>query len=699
MLRVARYFLIGMAIAMGSALRTAPADRVVPPIEFAFRLESRGPSPFAREVWAEVEAPGGTVRAFPAFYDHGERWRVRVAARAIGTYRLRAVTEGDAAGRAGPVRWQADGAVEHRHAGPAVSPPQIQVEASSSRRFVRGELGPVFLPLGINLAWGDDEFYERAFAQLAKAGGNWTRVWMAHWAGLNLDWRKPGTGSSVAPGEIDPEAAERWDRVLAEAEACGIAVQVVLQHHGQFSVEVNPEWQNHPWNRVRGGFLTRSAEFFTDETARRHTRTKLRYIAARYGHSPAVMAWELFNEVNFTDAWRIDRREADVVAWHEEMAAWLRRHDPHGHLVTTSTSEPPPVGPLWRAMDYLQPHLYHVNMLAHVRHFPAVARPTDKPIFYGEIGDDHMPYADDADRVAGVGLIPQLWLGLMADHALPAQPWYWYRLLDSPRWADVAAWMAFVRAINLGERTETLRSFLAPVWTKERVPARLIPGVHWAQRPVVTLDVPEDGREPAAWSDLPEFVVGEARLVEEGRPDRFALRLRRDSPGDVTLRFADLGREGGALELAVVPGSPQVFAWDAEPGRPAGSLRGASTSVRVPAGESVLSVRNRGPGAVRLESIDLDQTVPALAAVGRSDERGLFLYLWHRQQVHAAAPREAVVGTVELETLPPGRWRLTWWDMSAGGPSATETFVHEGGPRSLLTRPITRHAAAILVRE
>lgn len=684
---------------VGSFAGRAAPRAAVPPVEFAFLLEERGDSPFARDVWAEIVLPGGVVRSFPAFYDQGRRWRVRVAARAVGEYRLRAVDERDAAGRGAPVLWHAEGDRQRSHAGPAVSPPLIRVDPASPRRFVRGDAGEIYLPLGINLGWGDEGFHARAFAQLATAGGNWTRVWMVHWSGQNLDWRKPGTGPAVTPGEIDAEVAERWDRILAAAESEGIAVQVVLQHHGQFSVEVNPEWQNHPWNRAQGGFLARASDFFTDERARRHTRTKLRYIAARYGHSPAVMAWELFNEVNFTDAWRMERREAEIVAWHEEMAAWLRRHDAHGHLVTTSTSEPPPAGPLWRSMDYLQPHLYHVNMLAHVRHFPSVPWPTEKPIFYGEIGDDHMAYGDATDRDSGAGLIPQLWLGLMADQALPAQPWYWYRLLDSPRWAEMASWIAFVRAIAFEERSESLRSFLPRVRSEVQVAARLIPGVHWAQRPPATLEIPGDGREPAAWADLPEFVVGEQRLVDEGRADRLTLRLRRAAPGEVRIRLADLGREGGAVELSVDPGARREEVWTADPARAAGALRSASFTVSVPAGESTLVLRNRGPGVVRLAGIDLGQTVPALAAVGRRDARGVFLYVWHREQVHAADPVDPAFGTVEVDSLPAGRWRITWWDMTGGRPAATELVTHLGGRLDLTTPAVVRHAAAILTPE
>ena len=100
---------------------------------------------------------------------------------------------------------------------------------------------------------------------------------------------------------------------------------MTLQHHGQYSTTVDPNWPQNPFNTANGGFLSDPKQFFTDTTAKALTKRKYRYIVARWGYSPAVMAWELFNEVQFTDAAQ-NGQWANVAAWHWQisMAETLR---------------------------------------------------------------------------------------------------------------------------------------------------------------------------------------------------------------------------------------------------------------------------------------------------------------------------------------------------------------------------------------
>ena len=46
-----------------------------------------------------------------------------------------------------------------------------------------------------------------------------------------------------------------------------------------------------------------------------------------------MLAWELFNEVQFTDAARDRNNFAPVAAWHKEMAAFLRSQDSNLSLI------------------------------------------------------------------------------------------------------------------------------------------------------------------------------------------------------------------------------------------------------------------------------------------------------------------------------------------------------------------------------
>ena len=74
-------------------------------------------------------------------------------------------------------------------------------------------------------------------------------------------------------------------------------------------------WVSNPYNARNGGPCASPDDFWTDERARTLYKQRLRYILARWGHSPQVFAWEFWNEVQPTPA---------VEAWTSEMAAFLK---------------------------------------------------------------------------------------------------------------------------------------------------------------------------------------------------------------------------------------------------------------------------------------------------------------------------------------------------------------------------------------
>jgi hypothetical protein len=197
-------------------------------------------------------------------------------------------------------------------------------------------------------------------------------------------------------------------------ERADVALQVVLLHHGAFSTAVNPNWAGHPWNVERGGFLRDPADFFSNGEARRRVKMWLRHAVARFSHSPSIMAWELFNEVEWTDA-GLRGRWAEIAAWHADMARYLRSIDPYRHLVTTSATLAHPA--LWEEMDYLQPHLYAFDVAAALRRAPL---PAGKPVFFGEFGDRAAPSSG-----AGEVLRDGLYAGILEDHAGSPMFWYW----------------------------------------------------------------------------------------------------------------------------------------------------------------------------------------------------------------------------------------------------------------------------------
>jgi hypothetical protein len=72
--------------------------------------------------------------------------------------------------------------------------------------------------------------------------------------------------------------------------------------------------------------------------------------------------------------------------------------------------------------------------------------------------------------------------------------------------------------------------------------------------------------------------------------------------------------------------------------------------------------------------------------------------VWHRKNLFAVQPSAPVAGTLDLDNVPAGSWKVTWWDSEKGVPLASSVVSHPGGTLRLQTPPVTRHAAVALVR-
>ena len=113
---------------------------------------------------------------------------------------------------------------------------------------------------------------------MGAAHENWSRVWMDHWDGKNLDW--PPYGATLPPGQLNLTVAQKWDAIVAAAEEAGIHFQMTLQHHGQYSTMVDANWAENPYDLTNNigstnGFMTDPVEFFTNATAIAIDRTQV----------------------------------------------------------------------------------------------------------------------------------------------------------------------------------------------------------------------------------------------------------------------------------------------------------------------------------------------------------------------------------------------------------------------------------------
>ena len=381
---------------------------------FKLAVETAPAQPYCQEetcVDLELQAPSGRTLVLPAFWDGDAAWEARFTPQEEGRYTCRFVSpEGPlSAGRPFDVTPSASHGILH----------------TDGLWVLRYDDGTPFRGVGENLCWEsrahDDSKFFRALherqdrysysvmlPQFAAAGGNFTRMWMCSW-NFPIDRKADFNNRRYTPSEAfyNPSAVAHLDQVLELADSLGLKVMLCM---GQ-------------------GDVAADRAFFTDPQAKARYRDRLRYIVARWGYSPAIGMWEFFNEI---DNIQFNNKPepipaAEIVAWHAEMAAYLKSIDPFGHIVTTSISHRDLEGlndvP---DIDVNQKHIYKATS-AIPSTLVSYTERHGKPYVIGEFGyewdwsknfDD---FAEDMDRDFKRGL----WYGLFSPTPLTPMSWWW----------------------------------------------------------------------------------------------------------------------------------------------------------------------------------------------------------------------------------------------------------------------------------
>ncbi len=580
------------------ALVSAVAPALFGPIDLAVPIVTKGNpfDPAVNDVRVSFKTKSGKVTERIAFFAHN-KWEVKgylpEAGACSGTITLNGKVAGKIANFTVPNKQPSD---------------MILTDG----KWFKKSNGEPFWPVGINVAWGSGPTkpVQSYFPLMKKARMNWSRVWAAHWDDRNPVWMT----NSLNPkdGWMSEVALDRWDSVVKSAEANGIAFQFVLFHHGQFSSTPNGNWKDHPWNVKNGGFLKSASDFFSDPEAKRRTKMLMRYYVARYGYSPSIMAWELFNEVESTD--RItEKNDWDTVGkWHDEMGKYLRSIDSNRHLITTSSEMDKPI---WGQTDFYQGHGHRFNvggMLA------GTSSPSTKPMFYGEVaGAGNTPEEDKTARREGY------WSALFAGHAGAGQYWYWDRMNEAA-YSEYAFFTQIMRILP------PIRTF-KPQDVKLRVPAGgdliVRPGRDLTASGQTTLNLPEDNtnRKTGLMSSL---LQGAANRKLQPKP----LTLVFDAPkaGTLTLNLVDAADAGAKLEATV--NGTNVAAKEYLAGK---KPMGGAEAFTVPfnEGHNEIVINNAGADWVKFDRITVTGIAP-LASIEAIRSGNWVLVYVHTLQPH-----------------------------------------------------------------
>ena len=303
--------------------------------------------------------------------------------------------------------------------------------------------GSFYYPIGQNVCWASN--YEYYLDKIQAYGGNYVRVWLCPW---NLQLEDPRE-----PGKLDLRVADAIDALLAQCERRGIYVQLVLRYHGMHQAD----WAKSPYNSANGGPCYAAGQFFTDLAARDQHKQFLDYVVARWAHSPALFAWELWNEADLARA----DRDTDLVAWHKEMAAYIKKIDVYRHLVTTSVASAGRCPELFELgnIDFVPVHFYARDVLKHTYDSYLRYRHLGKPVLVGEFSGGHKP-ADDLADTAGVRIHAGLWMTFVTPMAGNAMPWWWDTYIDkNDLYSHWAALARFAEGVDRrGKAFEILRS-------------------------------------------------------------------------------------------------------------------------------------------------------------------------------------------------------------------------------------------------
>lgn len=461
-------------------------------------------------------------------------WSMRFAPSEVGQYRAQFWVRNAQGEERSPLQAFVVAPQDAQAVPPGVRGGAVRIARHDPRQFELQD-GTPFFWLGQNVAWATD--FKPYLERIAAYGGNTCRVWLCPW-GLNLE-RK------TEPGVYDLAVARRIDELLAAAEATGVRIVFCFTFHGATA----SFWHDSPYAAANGGPCLRPEDFWTDRRARRQFKGLLDYAAARWGASPALLSWELINEIDLAKF----ERPGDASAWVREMAGYLKGADPHGHLVTASVTRASFEEEMWddSGLDVVCAHGYGADVPAVLYEAAQARGARAKPFVLAEFGGGWEPAADQPDA-QGIRLQAALWLSACSPSGGAALPWWW----DT-----------HIQAHDLYSRFAALARFLKGDDRRGRYGT-------WVKRDVGSAQV--HGAMDEAGARLYVFRPGWVRAPETRRGKVL------DAPASLTLR-------------GVLDGAYRVEYWDADAGKPVQELsvdaKDGVLALTLPAQEAPLGVK------------------------------------------------------------------------------------------------------------
>ena len=308
------------------------------------------------------------------------------------------------------------------------------VRKQSSKNYFKFDNNTPFIPIGQNVCWygngnklGD---YKTWLDNMSSNKSNYFRLWLTYWS-IELEWTNYFGTTYNGLKNYKQDHAFEIDWLVDYAAQNGMYIDVCLQNHGQISSSGgNAQWSGNPYNSSLGGYCGSPTEYWTNASAKATYKNKLRYILARWGYSPNVAAWELFNEMNLTENYSSNRTNSSN--WAIEMGQYLKDTDPNTHLVTNSYHNTAEGSSVWTNanFDWVQTHHYNTTAILDEEVSNLATEMIgnyNKPYTVGEFGI----YVDDPTNITATN-DPQavhfhntMWASLFSGAAGCGATWWW----------------------------------------------------------------------------------------------------------------------------------------------------------------------------------------------------------------------------------------------------------------------------------
>ncbi len=681
------------------------------------------------QVWGNFTARSGQTYHVPAFYiqpyeqtceadcqseilaplGQGE-WRLRFAPTELGLWRYNVRAK---VGDATEVNLTAGSFEAVESANPGF--------VRTAGRYFEFQNDTPYFPIGHNLGWSWEQgggifTYLAWFDKLAAAGANYARLYIDTPWFIGLEWTAP----AGQYGEEGQRAAWRLDTILEAAQARGIYLQLVLVWSQAFTqytgvpVAIPPtparpaidaDFDNNPYNKTYGGVISEPNAVWTDRNTEALLINRLHYIAARWGYSTAVFAWEITDALDSIEGFN----PTAANSWLDRLIEAIREADAYSHLVTVGTDAVQPEILANPQLDFVQAQVYQARPIEQASDQVAVTLNgltdvttfADRPVLLTEFSVNPW-FEPTADDPSGVHIRDTIWPAALSGSAGGAMSWWWDTYLDPQalydlytplrRFTDGIAW----NSLNLQPIDAALIALTEVTYEPLRIEEfnRTFRNGLGAD---VVYRITGDGVFPPS-TQLSSYLYGRQFNAENRRPHTYVIF----PPIDTTLRI-------GIQNVSTAAGAQLVVTMDGQVATQvdlAAGTQALTITLPITAGQHMLILDNLGEDWLQLEYLEIEAYTSPVRVIALADANTGIALAWvhHRdytwETVLAGDSIIPLPYQLQLPGMGIGEYRVEYWDTITGNVIGEEYVILtvEGATLNLELPPINTQLALRVFR-